>query len=135
LGTKHQRNIVSTAHPIHSSLLLPYRAGNVTWIALGVVHANPPCGSELLPSLIQLCAMGVQSLRSMASAERWRQEDTNCTSSRLILMDLELLPLQLRHRWISTAFRFDISHAPCSDDSIGRRRSATRFVTRAANSI
>ena len=47
LGTKHRRNIVSTAHPIHSSLLLPYRAGNVTSISLEFVHANPSCGSEL----------------------------------------------------------------------------------------
>jgi hypothetical protein len=63
----------------------------------------------------------------MASAERWRQGVTKCKSLRLTSMDPELLPLQLRHRWTSTAFKSDISLVRCSDGSIGHRRWAGRL--------
>src|SRR5262245_60059114 len=81
------------------------------------------------------CAMGGRFLRSMASAEHWRQEGTNCRSLPLTVTGQELLPLQSRRRWILTVFKSDISQFPCLDDSIGRQLWAGHFVTRSANSI
>ena len=56
--------------------------------------------------------MGDQSLRSMASAEHWRQEGTNYKFSRLTATDRELLPLQSQRRSILTAFKSNTSPVP-----------------------
>src|SRR5262249_31289426 len=106
---------------IYGSLPLPAYCADrsLRSVPVELAHANPPRGSELFASR---ALWGGQFLRSTASAEHWRQEGASCKSLPLTSTDPELAPLQSQHRWISVAFKSDISGVPWSGDSIGRRR-------------
>lgn len=60
----------------------------------------------------QLCAMEDQFLRSMASAEHWRQEGTKCKSLPLTSMDRALARRQSERRWILMALKIRYFSCP-----------------------